>query len=203
LRERTDQGASDDGRYAYTLGFYPSHAKWDGKFRDVKVKVSVPGAKLRYRKGYFATTDAEQSAPEAKLEIQSAALSPLESTTLGLMVSAIPTEPAVARNITFQVGLDTLQLSLKEESGHHKGGVDLLFLQRDSSGKAVQEEEKRIGFDFTEDQYQALLKSGIILQRHITAAANAAEIRVLVHDSASGAIGTVTVPLGKLFDAPR
>jgi len=163
----------------------------------------VTGAKLRYRKGYFATSDTEQSAPEAKVEIQSAALSPLESTTLGLMVSAIPTQPAAARNITFQVGLDTLQLSLKEDAGHYKGGIDLLFLQRDSSGKAVQEEEKRIGFDFTAEQYKALVKSGIILQRHVTADANAAEIRVLVHDSASGAIGTVTVPLGKLMEASK
>ncbi|HWZ96967.1 MAG TPA: VWA domain-containing protein [Candidatus Dormibacteraeota bacterium] len=191
--------ASDDGRYAYTLGFYPSHGKWDGKFRDVKVKVSVSGAKLRYRKGYFANSDTEQSAPEAKIEIQSAALSPLESTTLGLMVSAVPTEPAAARNITLQIGLDTLQLSLKEENAHHKGGIDLLFLQRDAGGKAVQEEQKRIGFDFTDEQYKALVKSGIILQRHVTADRSASEIRVLVHDAASGAIGTVTVPLGKLL----
>jgi VWFA-related protein len=192
--------ASDDGRYAYTLGFYPSHGKWDGKFRDVKVKVSVAGAKLRYRKGYFASTDTEQSASEAKVEIRSAALSPLESTTLGLMVSAVPIEPAAARNITFQVGLDALQLSLKEESGHRKGGIDMVFLQRDSAGKALQEEEKRIGFDFTEDQYKSLVKSGIILQKHLTADRNASEIRVLVHDFASGAIGTVTVPLAKLLE---
>jgi VWFA-related protein len=195
--------ASDDGRYAYTLGFYPTHGKWDGKFRDLKVKVDVPGAKLRYRKGYFTTSEADAPPPNAKAEVESAAASPLESTTLGLMVSAIPTEPVAKRNITFQVGLDTLQLSLKEEGGKHKGAIDLLFLQRDASGQALHAEEKRIGFDFTEEQYKALVKSGIILQKHLVADANASEIRVVAHDPASGATGTVTVPLAKLLGTEK
>ncbi len=191
--------ASDDGRYAYTLGFYPSHGIWNGKFHELKVKVSVPGTRLRYRKGYFASSDGEERPADAKIEIQSAALSPLDSTTLGLMVSAIPTQPEAARNITFQIGLDTLQLTLKEDGGHHKGGIDLLFLQRDASGKALQSEQKRIGFDFSDEQYKALVKSGIILQKHVTADPNASEIRVVAHDAASGAIGTVSVPLAKLL----
>jgi VWFA-related protein len=195
--------ASDDGRYAYTLGFYPTHGKWDGKFRELKVKVDIQGAKLRYRKGYFTTSEPEAQSPRTKAELESAALSPLESTTLGLMVSASPTEPAAARSITFQVGLDTLQLSLKEEGGHHKGAIDLLFLQRDSSGKALQAEEKRIGFDFKEEQYRALVKSGIILQKHVAADRNASEIRVVAHDPASGATGTVTVPLAKLLGTEK
>lgn len=195
--------ASDDGRYAYTLGFYPTHGKWDGKFRELKVKVDVQGAKLRYRKGYFTTSEPEAQSPRTKAELESAASSPLESTTLGLMVSASPTEPAAARNITFQVGLDTLQLSLKEEGGHHKGAIDLLFLQRGSSGKALQAEEKRIGFDFKEEQYRALVKSGIILQKHVATDANASEIRVVARDPASGATGTVTVPLAKLLGTEK
>ncbi len=49
--------ALDDGRYAYTLGFYPDHGKWDGKFRKIKIEVKSDGARIRYRQGYFAGKD--------------------------------------------------------------------------------------------------------------------------------------------------
>jgi VWFA-related protein len=35
--------AFDDGRYTYTLGFYPNHGTWDGRFRGLKVSLNVPG----------------------------------------------------------------------------------------------------------------------------------------------------------------
>jgi len=191
--------AADDGRYAYTLGFYPTGTKWNGKFHELKVKVTTSGAKLRYRRGYYAGSEGEESAPVAKQEIDAAAVSPLESTALNLLVSAVPVEPASARKISLQVGLDTLQLSLLDEGGHRKGAIDLLFLQRDAQGTALNAEQKRIGFDFNEEQYKTLVKSGIILQKSVAADRNATEIRVVAHDPASGATGTVTVPLAKLL----
>ncbi len=47
----------DDGRYAYTIGFYPDHGQWNGKFRKIKVQVSASGVQLRYRNGYFAEAE--------------------------------------------------------------------------------------------------------------------------------------------------
>jgi len=163
------------------------------------VKVNISGAKLRYRRGYYAGPEGEETVPIAKQEIDAAAISPIESTALGMLVSAVPVEPAAARKISLQVGLDTLQLSLTDEGGHRKGAIDLLFLQRDAQGTALNAEQKHIGFDFTEEQYKALVKSGIILQKSVAADRNATEIRVVAHDPSSGATGTVTVPLAKLF----
>jgi VWFA-related protein len=40
--------AFDDGRYAYTIGFYPNHGEWNGKFRKIKIHTTMDGAKLRY-----------------------------------------------------------------------------------------------------------------------------------------------------------
>jgi VWFA-related protein len=44
----------DDGSTYYTLGYYPQNKHWDGKFRKIQLKTNHPGAKLRYRFGYFA-----------------------------------------------------------------------------------------------------------------------------------------------------
>ena len=37
------RSAFDDARFACTIGFYPDHGKWDGKYREIKVKSSLSG----------------------------------------------------------------------------------------------------------------------------------------------------------------
>ncbi len=47
----------DDSADTYILGYYPDHNKWDGKFREINVKVDRPSLELHYRKGYYAVAD--------------------------------------------------------------------------------------------------------------------------------------------------
>src|SRR6266446_6690387 len=46
--------AASDEKASYSLGYYPENNKWDGKLRNIKVKVAQGDTQLRYRKGYFA-----------------------------------------------------------------------------------------------------------------------------------------------------
>ena len=50
--------ALDDARVVYVLGYQPDHGAWDGKFRPIEVRVKRTGARVRYRRGYFAVGDA-------------------------------------------------------------------------------------------------------------------------------------------------
>ena len=54
----------DDGSVYYTLEYYPDNRKWDGRFRSIQVKSSLPGVSLRYRQGYYAL-DPDQLSKEA------------------------------------------------------------------------------------------------------------------------------------------
>ncbi len=49
--------AIDDSRVTYVLGFNPDHGNWNGKFREIKIKVKRPDTNIRYRRGYFALAD--------------------------------------------------------------------------------------------------------------------------------------------------
>ncbi|HLW78552.1 MAG TPA: VWA domain-containing protein, partial [Terriglobia bacterium] len=49
--------ALDDSQVTYTLGFYPSGIKWDGKYHEIKVQVDRAATHLRYRQGYFASSN--------------------------------------------------------------------------------------------------------------------------------------------------
>ncbi|MBZ5494899.1 MAG: VWA domain-containing protein [Acidobacteriia bacterium] len=44
----------------YSIGYYPTNSKHDGKYRRVEVKVSRPGLYVQTRQGYFAPYDKKQ-----------------------------------------------------------------------------------------------------------------------------------------------
>jgi hypothetical protein len=106
--------AFDDGRYAYTIGFYPNHGEWNGKFRRIKIHTTIDGAKLHYRAGYFGEAEkADSDEARAKTAMRTAALSPLEAAGLGLIVSGKLAGPVAERKIELHVSLDPKQLLLQ------------------------------------------------------------------------------------------
>ena len=54
-----DAVTEDSGSY-YLLGYYSSNTKRDGKFRQIRVQVNLPGTKVRARLGYYAPKSFEQ-----------------------------------------------------------------------------------------------------------------------------------------------
>ena len=46
--------ARDTSTY-YVIGYSPANTDMNGKFREIQVKTTVPGATVRARKGYLAT----------------------------------------------------------------------------------------------------------------------------------------------------
>lgn len=202
---RIDEGmthAFDDGRFAYTIGYYPNHGKWDGSFRKIQVKVKTPDVRVRNRDGYFASRDNEGIAAEAEQKLKEAANSPLDSTAIGMMVSGQHVKPPTTRELDFQVGVNVAQLALAHSAGHWKGGIDLMFVQRTTGIDVVAAEKKHLGLDFTDEQYQNLLKAGAIFERHVEIAPDSDDVRVIVQDSTSGVIGSVTVPMKTFFPKP-
>jgi len=189
----------EDGRYAYTIGFYPDHGQWNGKFRKIKVQVSASGAQLRYRNGYFAEAEHTDSEKQAKQELQQAAMSPLNATGLGLVVSGKLSGPAADRKVEVHVALDPKQLQLRDDDRHRKGILDLYFVQRGAQGETVAAESQRIGLNLEEKQYQSLAQAGLVLARHLAISPQASELRVLVRDADSHALGSVTVPVTELL----
>jgi VWFA-related protein len=196
--------AFDDGRYAYTIGFYPNHGGWNGKFHKIKIHTTIDGAKLRYRAGYYAEAEkADSDEARAKAAMRTAALSPLEAAGLGLIVSGKLAGPVAERKIELHVSLDPKQLLLQAADNHRKGGVDLYFVQRDAAGETVAAENQRVGLNFEEKQYEYLSTGGIVLAKHLTITAPSADVRVFARDTSSEALGSVTIPVQALFEGPQ
>jgi VWFA-related protein len=191
--------AFDDGRFAYTIGFYPDHDTWDGKFREIKIKSTAPDAQLRYRKGYFAVAERSDSADEVKLDLEQAAVSPLNSTSLGIVVVGKPATAADDRNLELRMNLDPKQFLLHAAAGRHTGALDMMFMQNAPNGEVLAAEKQHFEVNFDDQQYAYLSGAGIVLLRHIRIAPQASQIRVIVRDAASGALGSVSMPVKAFY----
>jgi hypothetical protein len=195
--------AFDDGRFAYNVGFYPNHGEWDGKYRTIKIRARE-GVRLRYRSGYYATPDRTDSKEAIADTLQHAADSPLDSTTLGMIISGKAAKDS--HTVELHIGIDPKQLLLQSSGDHRKGAVDLFFLQRDAAGKQVAAEEQHLALNLDERQYEYLSKVALVLDRHVKIAPQSTELRVVLRDAGSGSLGSVTLPtmafLPKAENAP-
>jgi VWFA-related protein len=183
--------AFDDGRYAYNIAFYPNHGEWDGKFRTIKIRAKE-GVRLRYRSGYYASPDRTDPKQVIADALQQAANSPLDATTLGMIISGKGAKDS--HILELHIGIDPKQLLFESSGDHRKGAVDLFFLQRDATGKRVAAEEQHLELNLEEKQYEYLSKVAMVLDRHVTIAPQSTELRVVLRDAGSGSLGSVTLP---------
>lgn len=59
--DRAVELAAMDAGVFYTVAYYPQNKKWNGEYRKITIKVTRPGVKLRYRRGYYAVQSPQPS----------------------------------------------------------------------------------------------------------------------------------------------
>src|SRR5712692_5713016 len=194
------QRAIADGQFTYTLGFYPSHGKWDGKFHELKVHVNQKGLTLRHRKGYFAAPDPPSGPSENQVALDAAVWSPVEWTNLDLQVT-LKAFQSSSRTIELQVAMDTRELLLESRDGRLDGRVNVLFSQLGAGNKRISGEKETFDLNMKPDTYERLLKIGTKFTGRLTLSPDIENLRVIAQDASSGSIGTLTIPIKKILSA--
>jgi VWFA-related protein len=187
------RSALDESRISYTLSYYPSDAKDDRDFRDIRVKVRRSGVQVRYRRGYQPpTTIAREGKPQVKLE--NALTSPLNATAIPLSVKADKN----GEKLLIELTVDPSVL-LQEENGRHKGRLTLFFAFRpeDKSGRLRAETFSR-ELDLSQSLYEQVLKQGLSLRKEMVIPEGATSLRIIARDERADSFGSVTVPLAAI-----
>ena len=82
------KGVQQDTSTYYLLGYRSTNPARDGRYRRIAVKGNVSGAKIDYRRGYYAPADYQHSTKEDKeLQLQEELASELPTTDLPLYLS--------------------------------------------------------------------------------------------------------------------
>jgi len=189
----------DQSSASYILEYYPDHNKWNGEFREIKVKVNRAGMEVHARRGYYAVVDTA-SAPQKDAERLAEAIeSPVESTDLAFDVQADAAGVSGARQIKVKITLDANQLRLQLQGDRWTDSISEVWAEFDAQGKQVGEISKTIELSHSEDEHTKLLRDGFSYSKTLVLAKDAAEVRLVLRDVGNGAIGSVNIPLARLF----
>jgi VWFA-related protein len=191
--------AIDDSRITYVLGYYPDHNKWDGSFREITVKVNRPGVQLRYRKGYFATEEGGDTADAQKQLLSTALRSPVQIMDLGLEVEINPAGVSSARQIRAQIHVLPGQLHFEKNGDRWSDGLEIAWAEFSADGREVGHGAHALGIKPARAGYDEIVQKGLIFSERVTVNREAAEMRLVVRDTGSGAMGSVNIPLGSVF----
>jgi VWFA-related protein len=191
----------DDSRISYLLGYYPSNEQWDGGFRELKVKVSRPGVEVRARNGYYAVPDITVTAAQREAQLDDAIRSSLDSSELGLEVTVDPVETANPHQLKVRTKLDPTQLHMAENAGVWTDKLDVAWAEYDATGKSLGTVTQSISVKLSKERREVIAQEGIVFSETVDVRDGAVEARMAVRDGGSGAIGSVNIPLTRMFAA--
>ncbi len=191
--------AIDDSSLTYELTYYPTNADWNGRFRDIKVEVKRPGVHLRYRKGYFATP-AMPSTPESQAKFMTAAAQdPLEATQLGLNVQINAVDAPGRRQAKVEVRIDPDQMHFDLNAGRWNDNVEIAWVELDDHCNDVGHSAKTLTLHYPDEEHGKILREGLVFKSTIQMMDTCVELRLVARDGGTGAIGSVNVPLDRIF----
>jgi hypothetical protein len=98
---------ADESRVTYLLGYEPTNAKRDGRYRKLKVEVVRPGLSVRARSGYFAAKGKEKPAPEPSVADR-ALRNPFDADGIPLRLAAYVMGPAPLQSPVPKTGVEVL-----------------------------------------------------------------------------------------------
>jgi VWFA-related protein len=189
--------AIDDSEVTYTLGYYPDHVQWDGKYRPIKVTVDRKGLQVRYRRGYFATAGQPEAVTADPVTLlKAAAESPLDATAIGVSVRLRPVTGTTGHRFATTVYIDLNGFRFQRVANGRKASFVIWAGQYASQGGLLGGMSKTVSAELNSDEYQKLKREGgFRVTFHDKAKPQAQDLRVAVRDSISGAIGSVRAPM--------
>jgi VWFA-related protein len=209
--EGATERIAEESRVFYLLGFYPAPGKSPKEWRKLKVEVKRPGLTVRARKGFTLrsaveearkdSAKAEKKRDKAKVEPSASVARALEST------HAIPDIPLRAMTFVMdpradgkvhvvvdaEINAGALRFETKGNTKVARVEVTVAALQRDSGKGFIHDDPVEITVPGAETPgWRGLV-------REFELPPGVSQVRVVVRDMASGALGAVT----QRFEVPE
>ena len=201
----------ENGASYYTLSYTPTNANAHGEYRSIQVQVDGGSYKLGYRRGYDANANDTPSPASMRLAMKTAArYGAPAATQIPFFARVLPAEdtPVAARveltkgrTVRYRVEYSTdprgLAIATAPDGTRH-GHLEFVALVFDAEGKTINSDVKAVRAAWTPAQFAAAQTRGIRYEQEIAVPAKGRyNLRVMVHDLESDAIGTIDVALGR------
>lgn len=189
----------DDQSY-YLVGYEPDSETFDPKknrFNKFEVKVNRPGAKLRYRTGFFANSTKEEItiAQTPTEKIKQALLSPFDSNEINLRLYTISgNDPKNGDFIRSLINISAKDLLFSQEAdGKRKASFDIVAMTFGIDGKPIDQVLKNYTIQVDEKTYQRILERGFVYDLPVRLEkAGAYQFRIALRDAETGKVGSAS-----------
>jgi VWFA-related protein len=188
--------AQNDIHSYYTLGYYPTNAASDGKYRRIRVQLVNAALakeyKLDYRNGYYASKTFEKftsADKERQLEEALALGDPVSELPLALEVDYF----RVAKDryfIPISVKIPGSVVALAKKGGRQTTQFDFIGQVRDSGGRLVGGVRDQIAVKLTDADAEKLEKRHIQYDTGLALASGEYSLVFLVREDVTGKMGT-------------
>jgi VWFA-related protein len=133
-----DRVVADTSSY-YVLGYSSTNEALDGRFRRIQVRVKLPGARIEYRKGYYAGKDfTHANKDDREQQLQDQLLSAISSTDLDLFLSTAYFRLDKSRYyVPVSLVVPGSQVPTTHAGDKDKATLDILGLVRDQQKRPV------------------------------------------------------------------
>ncbi|MDO8680510.1 MAG: VWA domain-containing protein [Acidobacteriota bacterium] len=191
--------AIDDSRMSYVLGYYPSLAKWDGRFQEINVKVNRSGLEVRHRKKYLALPPLPRESASGRADALGDAMrSPLEATGISLSARVDRPDGAPKGETTLVVQVDAASVTWEKRAAMWEGMIDVLIAQTLPDGRSFKTMDTTINLSATDEKHAQMLQEGFTLTKQIELRDNAYRLHVVVRDVPTRTTGSLIIPAEQL-----
>lgn len=182
----------EEGRVAYMLGYYPGDSAWDGKYHHVEVRLRRKGLSVLCRKGYFAADEPLPQNPDTALRDAAKGMLEWSGIAVTLNVSSNPLEWFEQEVV---LKLDTQEIYFAYADGRWRANLDVAFAQLASDGRVLEAIKDHLDLALFPESYTDAAKQGWFYPKTLDIDPKAEKLRVVVRDLATGAVGSVSVPV--------
>lgn len=182
------------GAVSYSFFYDPGPDNWNNKWHRIHIACERKGVKLQVRERYYAVSDSRPAMERTKAVLMEAFQSPRDLAEIGLHVK-ISLSPDPKTGVHLDVRIEPSDLLLREQGGKYSGALYCLISDRSATAPLGEPAVLDLKPELTAEQYKMVMKDGLpLMQDHPTSGA-AREVRVIILDQNTNAVGSVTFPV--------
>jgi VWFA-related protein len=195
LKGAMSRGMEEGSNY-YTIAYSPANHDWNSKYRKIEVKTADSGAKLAYRRGYYALPVHPFTGDRAAASLAIAMkFSVPEFTMLFLKVQVLPPD-AEHKTVRIDYAVDGHDISFSDGDDQMKhASVDFMATAWDKDLKLVAHKADTMDATLRPDAYQQIMHTGLPFHQELDLKPGTYTLRFGALDRGSQKIGTVDVPI--------